>query len=426
MKPFAMKYKHEIKNQSKRIKLEPPYNAGDCGYYALFTGILYLALRCDEDSAIKKTLDDSLALSEILKSMRSNACLSHSNVMILKQMLDSMASADWDRISYDELLGDFSNALRNALMSSSWGRGYFKTVIQEGAWSFDHDNWIKLPSFKRLEIQIFDRMLEIMGDRIIGAEAAGEIRFKATLEICKKLKDNELEKMAEEVVKQHYGPGSKKVWVGRDFLEFLCQSLFSSSTLLFDEKGVEISSKGTSDCHWYLDLPDDQAASVLVDAANKGYMKNLRVIERFVSVDKSIATPKQKKEALNELVKVCQSNIAEFKETLNTTQLQFNQVSEFVTALGYFDKEPPDEATISLAILPFLAIEDSIMPYYTRLVVLSKAIRQSQTKIEQLQEEIEDMKAQSVKKMTGPIGLFAPPSTTLHPLSDGDNRPNYS
>lgn len=357
--------------------------------------------------------------------MRSNTSLSNSNAMILKQMLDSMASGNWDRISYPELLGDFSNALRDTLMNSSWGREYFKTVIQEGAWSVEHSNWSNLPSFKKLENRIFDRMLQIVDDRIVGPEEAGEIRFKATLEICKALRDNELEKMAEEVVKQHYGPGSQKVWVGRDFLEFLCQTLFSSSALLFDKKGVEISSKGTSDCHWYLDLPDDKAATALIDAANKGHMKDLRVIDRFITVDKS-ATFKEKKEALNELDQVCQSNIAEFKETLQIVQLQIKPGNELVTALSYFDKEPPDEPTISTAILPFLAEEDGLMTHYTQLVLLSKAIHQSQTKIAQLQEDIEVMKTQSSNKIMGVTGFFATTSTISHTEKDCDNSPNCS
>ncbi|KTC94641.1 hypothetical protein [Legionella erythra] len=421
-----MQTKSEDKSSIKRIKLEPPYNAGDCGYYALFTGILYLALRSEKDNGIKKTLDDSHALSEILEIMRSNTSLSNSNTTILKQMLDSLASGEWDKISYSELLDDFSNALRNRLMNSSWGRGYFKTVIQEGAWSFDHSSWSELPSFKKLENRIFDRMLEIVGNSIVEAEEAGEIRFRATLEVCKKLNENELEKMAEEVVKQHYGPGSQKVWVSRDFLEFLCQTLFSSTTLLFDEKGVEISSKGVSECHWYLDLPDDQPATALIDVANKGYMKDLRVIDRFVIVNKPIANLNEKKEALKELDQVCQSNIAEFKETLQIVQLQIKPGNELVTALGYFDKEPPDEPTISTAILPFLAEEDSLMTHYTQLVLLSKAIHQSQTKIAQLQEDIKVMKTQSSSKVTGVTGFFATTSTISHIEKDCDNSPNCS
>ncbi|MDX1836233.1 hypothetical protein DIZ81_02620 [Legionella taurinensis] len=421
-----MQQKSEAKSQVKRIKLEPPFNAGDCGYYAFFTGILYLVLASQNEDSLEKTLNESLVLSDILQSMETNIFSSNENVNTLRKMLDAMASKDWDRISYNELLNDFSNALRNALMHSSWGRDYFTRVIQEGAWSVNHGDWNTLPSFKKLEHRVFDRMSEIAGNRAVGVEEAGEIRFKATLEVCQSLKENELEKMADEVIKCHYGPGSKKAWVDRGFLEFLCQTLFASSTLLFNEKGVEITSKGTSDSHWYLDLPDDEESTLLLNTANKGYTRDLRVIERFIVRDKSVEMLHDKKETLKDLLKVQEKNLDEFKATLRTVQAQMKSASEEVLALGYFETEPPDEPTITAALLPFLADEESLLPGYTSLVVISKSISESQSKIESLKEEIKIMKKTQASQTTRLTGFFATTSIKSDTLKGSGNTPDYS
>ncbi|QRN04999.1 hypothetical protein GH742_14620 [Legionella sp. MW5194] len=421
-----MQQKSETQSEVRRIKLEPPFNAGDCGYYAFFTGILYLALASQNEDSLEKTLNNSQALSDLLETMKSNTSSSSENVVILRQILDSMASADWDRISYTELLSDFSNAVRHTLMYSLWGRDYFKNVIQEGAWSFDHSDWNKLPSFKKLENRIFDRMSEIAGNRAVDLEEAGEIRFKATIEVCQKLKDNELEKMAEEVVRGHYGPGSRKVWVGREFLEFLCQTLFSSTTLLFDGKGVEITSKGTSDCHWYLDLPDDEATGTLLNAANKGHMKDLRVIDRFIVKNKAETTLNDKKETLKDLLSLRQNKLAEFTEALQTVQSHIKSANEAVTALGFFETDPPDEPTITAALLPFLAEQESLMPNYTRLVALSSSISLTQNKIAGLKEEIRVIQEQASYKATGMTGFFATTSIKSDTPMEKGNTPDHS
>ncbi|MFC7780235.1 hypothetical protein [Legionella taurinensis] len=421
-----MQQKSEAKSQVKRIKLEPPFNAGDCGYYAFFTGILYLVLASQNEDSLEKTLNESLVLSDILQSMDTNIFSSNENVNTLRKMLDSMASKDWDRISYNELLNDFSNALRNALMHSSWGRDYFTRVIQEGAWSVNHGDWNTLPSFKKLEHRVFDRMSEIAGYGAVEVEEAGEIRFKATLEVCQSLKDDELDKMAAEVVIYHYGPGSQKAWVDREFLEFLSQTLFASSTLLFNEKGVEITSKGTSDSHWYLDLPDDEESTLLLNTANKGYTRDLRVIERFIVRDKSVEMLHDKKETLKDLLKVQEKNLDEFKATLRTVQAQMKSASEEVSALGYFETEPPDEPTITAALLPFLADEESLLPGYTSLVVISKSISESQSKIESLKEEIKIMKKTQASQTTRLTGFFATTSIKSDTLKGSGNTPDYS
>lgn len=410
-----MQQKSETKALVKRIKLEPPFNAGDCGYYALFTGILYLALVSQNEDNLSKTLDESRALSDILEAMDNHFTLAGSNVECLRKMIAAMNSEDWDKLSYQELLMNFSNAMRYVLAHCSWSGEFFKAVIREGAWSFDYSGWNKLPSFKRLENRIFDRMSEMVDGYTVDVEKAGEVRFNATLEVCKNLRDDLLEQLAREVIQHHYGPNSQKAWISREFLEFLCHQFFASSTLLFNEQGVEITSKGVSDSHWYIDLPDDQAASTLIEAANKGYMKNLRIVERFIIRDNAPLTLEGKQNILQDLLTVRRNTIEEFKTIMGTIQSQRKPLSDDVTALAFFEIHLPDEQTITHAFLPLLAKNDKWMTQYSRLVILSKTAMQNESKITQLKQEIAAMKemqtSNSVVAGSGKIaaiqGLFA-------------------
>lgn len=210
----------------KRSKLEPPYDAGDCGYYALCVGLLYLAMQAKTDPELAVKINNSEALSNLLSTMPMlSRLVAVDNLQRIDKILTELSSTSWDKISFKELLNEFSNGIRSALATSEWGLDYFKTILREGGWILDHQKWMNLPAFKRLDSKILDEMEVLAQDGIVSIEKAGELRFQATLKIFNALPDKMLEDLAKNVVRKYYGPGSEKAWLDSEFLKYLSQQL---------------------------------------------------------------------------------------------------------------------------------------------------------------------------------------------------------
>ncbi|KTD20621.1 hypothetical protein Llan_1772, partial [Legionella lansingensis] len=57
-----MKSKIDITKEApiiKRSRLEPPYDAGDCGYYAVCVGVLHLGMQAKTDEKLAATINNS-------------------------------------------------------------------------------------------------------------------------------------------------------------------------------------------------------------------------------------------------------------------------------------------------------------------------------------------------------------------------------
>lgn len=432
--------KEEKSKWQKRIKVEPPYDAGDCGYYALMTGILYLAILSDNDPELKAVLNSSKLLTEILLKMGEQRSLSsliidtNSNLENLKQLIHSMENDNFfEAITFKEILTGFSNAIRESIHESPWGREYFAAVIRSGTWTLDNQSWNKLPPFQKIESKILSRMDKLAEGKTISIEEAGELRFRATLKVCEGLSDEQLDEMAKAVIKTYYASGSGKAWLGREFLDYFSRTMFpETDKLLFDPSGVEITSEGPSSTHWYVDLPLNEASEKLLQAANHGHSKDLKNLGTFTVSSKKSEDLSVKLENWQDLKNNREKQIDEFKKLVgelrdhmvakNLESPVFSEsMIENLSFLMMFEEQPPEGKTIDEAILPIVEKDESVLGnYYTPLIMLGTSIRASNEAIDSLQKEIRRMKEKNSISSIPTTGLFSHPSRESSPSMEDE------
>ncbi|WP_454784570.1 hypothetical protein [Legionella sp. WA2024007413] len=381
----------------KRSKLEPPYDAGDCGYYALCVGLLHLGMQAKSNGVLAAEINKSKILSTIFTNMpQVNRILGSNNVQTLEHVLEALSAPGWDSLSLRELLSEFSNGIRRSMVESDWGTDFFKAMLKEGAWVIDNQKWMDLPSFKRLNGKILDRMEELANGKKVDAEQAGELRFQATLEIFKNLNESVLEDMAKAVIRKYYGPGSEKAWLDADFLKYCSKQMFpDADNLFFDPRKIEITSIGPSSTHWYIDVPKDQITDSLLTSVNSGSSKWLKEIEVYRVKEKGEQDISSLIREHHELLKAQKKAISEFKVTASGLYVKhldssFSEDLKFdLSVLSCFDKDPPDQETIDKVLLIIISHDDTSFPAYTELSMARKSIVELNQKISKVEKELE-------------------------------------
>ncbi|KTD22830.1 hypothetical protein [Legionella lansingensis] len=377
----------------KRSKLEPPYDAGDCGYYAVCVGLLHLGMQAKTDEKLAATINNSQMLSTVFSHMpKISRITGANNVQTLENILTELNATGWDSLSFKEILSEFSDGIRSSLVASDWGVNYFKAILREGAWVLDHQKWMDLPPFKRLNGKILDRMVELANGKDVDIDKAGELRFQATLEIFKELEDTALKSMATAVITKHYGPRSAKAWVDDEFLRYFSKLLFpNAENVFFDPKGIEITSKGPSTSHWYIDVPKNDTTDSLLKTVNSGSSKDLKEIEVYRVKDKHSDNLSTLIKEHEELLKAQQQLITTFKDAASGLYAKYldSSLAEGLSALSYFDKEPPTQETIDNALIPIIAADETSTKVYTELSMTRKSIADMNEKIKKVEKELE-------------------------------------
>src|SRR5579885_2631090 len=143
--------------ETRRLKLEPPFSAGDCGYKAIVTGIFYLALRelyqpesSNPDSKLenpilKKVLMDNKFMKYI------NVDESANNKVIIKTILEGIRDG---KISLTEVLDQLASQLRALSIKSDWLRNQIKETIKSGLWAEQDSGYSKILEIKQIERDI--------------------------------------------------------------------------------------------------------------------------------------------------------------------------------------------------------------------------------------------------------------------------------
>ncbi|SNV49651.1 Uncharacterised protein [Legionella lansingensis] len=391
-----MKSKIDITKEApiiKRSRLEPPYDAGDCGYYAVCVGVLHLGMQAKTDEKLAATINNSQMLSTVFSHMpKISRITGANNVQTLENILTELNATGWDSLSFKEILSEFSDGIRSSLVASDWGVNYFKAILREGAWVLDHQKWMDLPPFKRLNGKILDRMVELANGKDVDIDKAGELRFQATLEIFKELEDTALKSMATAVITKHYGPRSAKAWVDDEFLRYFSKLLFpNAENVFFDPKGIEITSKGPSTSHWYIDVPKNDTTDSLLKTVNSGSSKDLKEIEVYRVKDKHSDNLSTLIKEHEELLKAQQQLITTFKDAASGLYAKYldSSLAEGLSALSYFDKEPPTQETIDNALIPIIAADETSTKVYTELSMTRKSIADMNEKIKKVEKELE-------------------------------------
>lgn len=425
----------EIHPSIKRSKLETPYDAGDCGYYTLCVGLLYLAMQAKTDPELAVTISNSDALSNLLSTMPMlSGLIDVDNLQRIDKILTELSSSNWDKISFKELLNEFSNGVRSILATSEWGLSYFKTILKEGGWILDNQKWMSLPTFKRLESKILGEMEVLAQDQLVGIEEAGALRFQATLKIFNELPDKILEDMARNVAQRYYGPGSEKAWLDSEFLKYLSQQLIPSpENLFFNPNGVEINSNGPSTTHWYIDVPENQITDSLLNIANAGHSKDLKKIEvytvRNITTDGMASLIQQQEELLQRQVQLT----GDFEKLILTLQdhMYATSIDSSVFPEEYLAKvsklEPTaNQAAIDEALIPIIAIDESYISEYQELSVVKNHIADINEKIKRNRQTIESRIDTISGQLLIKSGLFNPTSEQPEVLEKQTKDPESS
>ncbi|HAT8180710.1 TPA: hypothetical protein JA361_14970 [Legionella pneumophila] len=389
-------------SRRKRSKLETPYDSGDCGYYAICVGLLHLGIQARKNKALVETINKSEVLSTIFSQMQQiKKLIGPDNMRTLENILIEFNDSGWDTLSFKEVLTDFSNGIRSSLMTSDWGLNYFKTMIRVGSWVLDHQKWMDLAPFKCVNDKILDKMIEFADGNNVSIEQAGELRFQATLEIFKELDESTIEGMAIAVIKKYYGTGSEKAWLDDEFLKYFSQQLFpDAENLLFDPTGIEITSNGPSQIHWYVDVPKDDITDSLLRIVNSGSSKDLKEIDVYrvqnTNVDDISSLNKEHKD----LLKAQKKLIAKFKaKAFDIYTKYIESLSEDLLVglfdLACFDKKPPTQVVLDEVLIPIIDADETSLADYTELTMILKMIENMSEKIKKVEKELESKKDQT-------------------------------
>ncbi|WP_131796123.1 hypothetical protein, partial [Legionella lansingensis] len=350
-------------------------------------------MQAKTDEKLAATINNSQMLSTVFSHMpKISRITGANNVQTLENILTELNATGWDSLSFKEILSEFSDGIRSSLVASDWGVNYFKAILREGAWVLDHQKWMDLPPFKRLNGKILDRMVELANGKDVDIDKAGELRFQATLEIFKELEDTALESMATAVITKHYGPRSAKAWVDDEFLRYFSKLLFpNAENVFFDPKGIEITSKGPSTSHWYIDVPKNDTTDSLLKTVNSGSSKDLKEIEVYRVKDKHSDNLSTLIKEHEELLKAQQQLITTFKDAASGLYAKYldSSLAEGLSALSYFDKEPPTQETIDNALIPIIAADETSTKVYTELSMTRKSIADMNEKIKKVEKELE-------------------------------------
>ncbi|GEM_PF-3734953 len=268
--------------ETRRLKLEPPFSAGDCGYKAIVTGIFYLALRelyqpesSNPDSKLenpilKKVLMDNKFMKYI------NVDESANNKVIIKTILEGIRDG---KISLTEVLDQLASQLRALSIKSDWLRNQIKETIKSGLWAEQDSGYSKILEIKQIERDIQNELQRLLYEEKVDALSSNfekrceELLPRATENVCSSLTETRLNNCAKAVIEGIYSKDA--VWLDSYYLQQLTQQLFGSSAILFNDDDVKINS-GPKTTHWYVDVPDDAFANELVKLT-----RNIVIAETF-------------------------------------------------------------------------------------------------------------------------------------------------
>ncbi|QLZ70455.1 hypothetical protein FOLKNPGA_03269 [Legionella sp. PC1000] len=271
-----------------RVKLSPIQSSGDCGYHVVIIGLLYLALKATEDAKIASTINSSNAISKLLSTHpNSFKCLERpfkTNQECLLNYLDAMAVPGFEQLSFSEILSHVTLQLKQINSGSDWLQERIKNEIKSGLWLETNRAWEKLSSFKNImkKIQmkadkLYEKATAIKSD-ISNNEQLLEIIFQAQIEACDALTEDELTASSKEVISHFYTKDAPKAWLDDEFLKCLVTHLLGSSDIMFDKNAIQITGKGPSNNHWYLELPNDKWTQKFISIYKTGYHSGLTLI----------------------------------------------------------------------------------------------------------------------------------------------------
>lgn len=253
----------------KKLKVEPPYSAGDCGYKAIIIGLFYLSLKAaaQPDQSL-----ESKAISTVLKSspnsvynwlLRSNLIKEDAtNAEILRAFVNGLNKKFMFNLTeiYDELIPK----LKIACSNSEWLYHLIKEILTSGLWeSFDIAN---APSLKKLENKIWSALIKLTdNEKIISLDEMDTIKTQARSKVIASLPEVELKKIISDITKEIFL--KENTWLDMLYLKKLSEQLLCSENILFDNNGININDNGPLNYHWYIDLPDDQYSQYLIEAS---------------------------------------------------------------------------------------------------------------------------------------------------------------
>jgi hypothetical protein len=260
---------------AKRIRVEPSFDTGDCGYRAIIIALLYLSLRAKSDE--QNPLVRSDTLKKILRSGPDDLYKKLLDLNLIKadagnaEILRAMISAASDWIfSLTEINNYLTPRLRKLAVESSWLHDHVKTIVVNGLWEFYNPAYANTKSIRKLEQDIRDKTLELLEKQHVDPLSVEfdqhyeEMRAHAKIMVCSALKESALEKCIADVINELYARSG--IWLDMNYLKSLTMTLLGSPDLLFDDKGININGNGPQTSHWYLDLPEDEYSAQLVSA----------------------------------------------------------------------------------------------------------------------------------------------------------------
>lgn len=251
----------------KKIRIEPSYSAGDCGYKVLIIGLLYLSLKEEKNSS--KILENK-DLSTILTSKPNGLYQWLMNSRLIKgdvsnaEILRAFVNGLKDRFAYslDEFYEEITPKIKLASSRSEWLFNMTKEMLINGLWDA-YDNIHQVPAIKNLESKIIAKTSDLMEDRInVSLDEIDSLKATARKEIMTSISESQLKAIIQEVIKHLFL--KKDVWLDLFFLKQLGNQLLGSENIFFDENGIKINDKGTQRNHWHIDLPDDSFSQYLV------------------------------------------------------------------------------------------------------------------------------------------------------------------
>lgn len=283
------------------IKLSPVQNTGDCGYHVVIIGLFYLALKATDDEKIASMINSSKIISDLLAAQPISLKKYlekpfKTNQECLMSYLESMATTSLPKISFNEILLNFTLQLKELNCSSDWLQSRVQSAIKSGLWMESNREWEKLFSFqnimKKIQLKADElyRKATVDNNGEFNDDLSSQILFQAQIEACEALTQEELAKPAQEVITHFYTVDAPKVWVDSDFLKCIVKELLGTSYPMFDKTSMQITSEGPSSDHWYIELLNDKYMQKFISIYKTGYNTGLHLTLPGTQVDVTLSS----------------------------------------------------------------------------------------------------------------------------------------
>ena len=287
MPSSAKKAQPSAKSVAK-LKVEPPYSTGDCGYQAIIIGLLYLSLKAADskvDSLESKVINAVLqkkpnGISQWL--VRANLIKDNAtNAEILRAFVSGLNKKFMFNLT--EVFEELIPKLKLASANSEWLHHLVKETLTSGIWdAYDIEN---LTSIKALESKVNWIITELPESKdFMSFEDIDVLKIQARSQLISSLPEKQLKSIIDDVINHVFLKES--MWLDMFYLKKLTEQLLGGENILFDGDGVNINSKGPLDCHWYIDLPEDQYSRCLLEAC-KNQMRIVAAPALFISKDQT-------------------------------------------------------------------------------------------------------------------------------------------